>query len=74
VIPAHNAFGLAHWAVVFPTVLEQLMNFDTAISFLSHSNWGFLAVWLVLLAIAFTSSFPERTIPPQRQGPEARHQ
>jgi hypothetical protein len=37
------------------------MNFDSAISFLSHSNWGFLALWLVLLAIAFTASFPERT-------------
>jgi hypothetical protein len=34
------------------------MNFDSAISFLSHSNWGFLALWLVLLAIAFTASFP----------------
>jgi cytochrome bd-type quinol oxidase subunit 2 len=37
------------------------MDFDAAISFLSHSNWGFLAVWLVLLAVAFTASFPERT-------------
>jgi len=42
-------------------VLGQVMNFDSAISFLSHSNWGFLALWLVLLAIAFTASFPERT-------------
>ena len=47
------------------------MNFDSAISFLSHSNWGFLAVWLVLLAVAFTASFPERTT--RGRGPEARH-
>ena len=35
------------------------MNFDAAISFLSHSNWGFLALWLVLLAVAFGSCFSE---------------
>jgi membrane-associated PAP2 superfamily phosphatase len=50
------------------------MDFDSAISFLSHSNWGFLAVWLVLLAVAFTASFPERTTPSQGHGPEGRHQ
>jgi cytochrome bd-type quinol oxidase subunit 2 len=49
------------------------MNFDSAISFLGHSNWGFLAVWLVLLAVAFTASFPERTAPSQVRRTEARH-
>jgi hypothetical protein len=44
------------------------MNFDSVISFLSHSNWGFLALWLVLLAVAFTASFPERTSTPVSHG------
>jgi hypothetical protein len=44
------------------------MNFDSAIAFLSHSNWGFLALWLVLLAVAFTASFPERTSTQASQG------
>jgi hypothetical protein len=43
------------------------MNFDSAISFLSHSNWGFLALWLVLLAVAFTACFPERSAPSASQ-------
>jgi hypothetical protein len=44
------------------------MNFESAISFLSHSNWGFLALWLLLLAIAFTASFPERSASSASQG------
>ena len=35
------------------------MNVDSAISFLSHSNWGFLAVWLLLLALAYGATFRE---------------
>lgn len=35
------------------------MNFDAAISFLGHSDWGFLALWLVLLAVAFAACFSE---------------
>jgi hypothetical protein len=35
------------------------MNFDAAISILSHSNWGFVAVWIALLAVGLASSFPE---------------
>jgi hypothetical protein len=50
------------------------MNFDNAISLLGHSNWGFLAVWLLLLAVAFRASFPEKTTPAQGHGREARHQ
>jgi len=51
------------------------MNFESAISFLSHSNWGFLGLWLVLLAVAFTASFPERSVPSasQRRRPEGPH-
>jgi hypothetical protein len=41
---------------------------DSAISFLSHSNWGFLALWLLLLGAAFTASFPERSTPSASQG------
>jgi membrane-associated PAP2 superfamily phosphatase len=51
-----------------------MMDFDSAISFLSHSDWGFLAVWLVLLAVAFTASFSEKTTPSQGRGPEVRQQ
>jgi hypothetical protein len=53
--------------------LEHMMNFDSAISFLSHSNWGFLALWLVLLAVAFTASFPERTSTSTSHGNGKRH-
>jgi hypothetical protein len=35
------------------------MSFDTAISLLSHSNWGFLVLWVVLLGIAFVACFSE---------------
>lgn len=51
------------------------MNFDGAISFLSHSNWGFLVLWLLLLAVAFTASFPERSVPSASPGrhPEGPH-
>ncbi|HKW19390.1 MAG TPA: hypothetical protein VJO35_17910 [Terriglobales bacterium] len=37
------------------------MNFDAAISFLGHSDWGFLALCLVLLAVAFAACFSEPT-------------
>lgn len=46
------------------------MNVDSAISFLSHSNWGFLALWLVLLAVAFTACFSEPS--PSRERPTNR--
>lgn len=49
------------------------MNFDRAISFLSHSNWGFLALWLVLLALAFTASFPEKSGSSASRGHSRRH-
>jgi hypothetical protein len=35
------------------------MNFDRAISLLSHSSWGFLALWIVLLGAAFGACFSE---------------
>jgi len=39
------------------------MSFDNVISILSHSNWGFLALWIVLLGIAFVACFSEGSAP-----------
>lgn len=44
------------------------MNFDTAISFLSHSNWGFLVLWIVFLGIAFAACFPEKSVSSAQEG------
>jgi hypothetical protein len=46
------------------------MDFDSAISFVTHSNWGFLAVWLLLLALAYGATFREESIPSQSRRPE----
>jgi hypothetical protein len=43
------------------TVWSFEMNFDSAISFLSKSNWGFLTLWLVLLVIACAACFRENS-------------
>jgi hypothetical protein len=39
------------------------MNFDSAISFLSHSNWGFLGLWLLLLGLAYGATFRDGPVP-----------
>lgn len=35
------------------------MSFDKAISLLGHSNWGFLALWIVLLGVAVVGCFSD---------------
>ncbi len=52
----HNS--LSHLQAYF-AMFGNLMNFDAAISFLSHSNWGFIALWIVLLGGAFGACFSE---------------
>lgn len=48
------------------------MNFDGLISFLGHSNWGFVVLWLVLLGIAFAACFSENTVPSTSHHPANR--
>jgi hypothetical protein len=35
------------------------MGYDFVISVLDGSYWGFLTLWILLLAIAFVATFPE---------------
>jgi hypothetical protein len=37
------------------------MNSDMVISWLVHSDWILLALWIVLLATAVAGAFPERS-------------